>query len=346
MSRIENSEMHSNLAENDINIELASKNKDDQTETVTISSDLLIEESQNEDPNIQRLLFKKNKNIFLTKIGVIAAAYFLICSLICFLLIFDMETAREYYWLYRLRKMTWVYVLLSVMLKLTFAFAGHLLGKFGLVFFFMDIYFSFQNILGLYFYFNVYLQTMYIHDGHYVIVSVFILFANSVAFIVSTLKTDRTYIYNYIFGFALMEVSTLIVMFLFFTKYHIMTMGATRYYGIFIAFTIINAYVAINAHYIVNYRGKKFYENEYMFAYFCFWTDWFSSIWIDILDKNKGHRRKTMMEGSHIDYQESSEDIDSVEVESKVDEESRNNIENNENRNNLEGNENRIAVND
>lgn len=314
MSRIENSEMDSTPQNNPSQTELASKNPQ---ETITISSDLLIEESENADPNTQKLLYKKNKNIFLTKIGVIASAYFLICSLTCFFLIFDMQSAREYYWLYRLRKMTWVYILLSVMLKLTFAFAGHLLTKFGLIFFFVDIYFSFQNVLGLYFYFNVYLQTMYIHDGHYVICLIFILFANSLAFVLSTLRNDKHYIYNYYFGFILMEISTLIVMVLFFSKYKIMTMGETRYYGIFIASSIINFYICINAHYLVNYRGKKFYENEYMYGYFCFWTDWFSSIWIDILDKNKGHRRKTMIE--HISYDSDSQG-DSDRVESELNE--------------------------
>ena len=42
-------------------------------------------------------------------------------------------------------------------------------------------------LIGLYFELNKYLETMYIWDGHYMVIFVYSMFVNSIAFLVSTM---------------------------------------------------------------------------------------------------------------------------------------------------------------
>jgi hypothetical protein len=328
MSRIENSEIDANPVadekQNDLEQELEVEESGiSKKSSEKISSSDIIEESEKEEnKNAKKLLYNKNKSLFLTKIAAIACIYWITCCLTCVFIIYYNPTARTYYWLYRLRRMTWIYVLFSVMIKMAYGFAGSFLQKYSLIFLAVDIYYSFMAVLGLYFYFNYYIQTMYIGDGAYVILAIFLFTGNWFAFLLSTLKHDKIRTYNYIFGFILMEVTTAVIMALFKMKYDIITMGFTKYNVAFVIFSIINFYTAINAYYMVNYRGKKYFDDDYIFGYFSFYCDWFSSLWIDVLDKNKGHRRKTMMD--HISYET---DSDSVDVEKNSSQPSSENVE-------------------
>ncbi len=211
--------------------------------------------------------------------------YFGVCSLVSLFLIYDMNLARQYFWLYRLEIMIWIYIMLSILIKLIYSFAGNLMIKLGLIFYVIDLYFAFLCILGLFFYFNLYLQTMYIHDGHYVIMFTFTMFFNSIAYMLSTLREKRDFNYDFIFGFILMEISTLIVLGIFKHTWHILTMGNTRYIGCFIFFSLINLYITYDTYLLFKWRKTSYYDCEYIRGYFCIWTDWISLFWINIFQE-------------------------------------------------------------
>ena len=79
----------------------------------------------------------------------------------------------------------------------------------------------------------------------------------------------------------LMELSTFIVLSLFRSAYDIMTMRLSKYIGVFVFFTIVNYYVAFDTFLMNTVRSKKFQESDYVFGYYCIWTDWFSLFWTD-----------------------------------------------------------------
>lgn len=71
-------------------------------------------------------------------------------------------------------------------------------------------------------------------------------------------------------------------------------MGRTKYMWLIFYFTIVNFYVSYNSYLMVNYRGKYFYESDYVQGYYCIWCDWFSNFWASaygMMQKNKSNAR-------------------------------------------------------
>lgn len=50
---------------------------------------------------------------------------------------------------------------------------------------------------------------------------------------------------------------------------------------LFFCYFFFNCYLAFNAKLTVMKRSKKFFENEGIYCFFTFCTDWFSYFWID-----------------------------------------------------------------
>jgi len=101
-----------------------------------------------------------------------------------------------------------------------------------------------------------------------VVLGIFLFFANSFAFILSTVNENPKRFYNYVNGFVYMEISTLIVLALFRWKYEIMTMKSSKYIMVFSIFTVINFYICYDAYLIVLRRGSEYFENEYILAFY------------------------------------------------------------------------------
>ena len=70
---------------------------------------------------------------------------------------------------------------------------------------------------------------MYIWNGHYMVIFVYCMFVNSVAFLVSTMIQNNKDSYNFVIGFLLMEIVSGMTMFYFFNTYDVIVMGPTRY---------------------------------------------------------------------------------------------------------------------
>ena len=123
-----------------------------------------------------------------------------------------MDLFRHYYWLYKLDTLFYVYLLTLILLKLIGAFAGHALRSLHLGLFICDLALSYFVIIGIYFYLNNYLKDQYIYSGHYVYLFVDTMSINSVFYLISTLFTIGRGFYNWILGFFLMEIGTLLTL--------------------------------------------------------------------------------------------------------------------------------------
>lgn len=99
----------------------------------------------------------------------------------------NMNDFRRYYWLYRLNLLFYVYLMILVIIKISFSFAGHVIKPLGMVFYILDLLVSYFVIIGLYFVLNRYIQTMYIYNGHYLVMFVHITTANSLTYTASTI---------------------------------------------------------------------------------------------------------------------------------------------------------------
>lgn len=133
------------------------------------------------------MAYSDNKLSFFTKVGILSLINFGFYSLVCLMIVKIPTVAREYYWIYNIESMFYINILMIIVLKCIISFVSTSLKKIGLILYGVDLFLSFRNILGLYFYFGNYLQNMYIYNGHYVILFCYILFGNSIAYIFSTL---------------------------------------------------------------------------------------------------------------------------------------------------------------
>lgn len=155
--------------------------------------------------------------------------YWGFCFIIQYSIIDNMNLYRKLYWLYKLNSLFWIYFLIFIVFKITVSLIGDILRPVQLVLFVLDLFITYFVEIGLFFVLNKYLETMYIWDGHYMIIFVYCMFFNSIAFVISTLTQSKKDNYNFIIGFLMMEITTFITMFIFFQKYDIVVMGPTRY---------------------------------------------------------------------------------------------------------------------
>jgi len=109
----------------------------------------------------------------------------------------------------------------------------------------------------------------------------FLFLTTAFGFIFSTLFRKKDYYYSTGMGIMLMSLFNLIAIACFIAFYPIETMKTSRYLYLFLAYFVFNAYVAFNAKLVVLKRSKKFFENDGIYCFFTFCTDWFSYFWID-----------------------------------------------------------------
>lgn len=94
---------------------------------------------------------------------------------------------------------------------------------------------------------------MYIFNGHYLVMFIYCMISNTLAFTASTIfKAKKTY--NIILGFVLMEIATYAVIFYFENYIPNICMSNTRYLVLLTIITLINLYAAVDAYLMVNFR--------------------------------------------------------------------------------------------
>jgi len=155
---------------------------------------------------------------------------------------------RDYYFLYKLDNLFWIYILLLIVLKVVFAFAGQMLKKIEWAYFCTDLLLTYVCVIGAFFQLSNYLNTQYIYHGHYLFIFIFTLWVNAFAFLVSTIYKNRDGIYNPFIGIILMEVTTILMVLYIKSKLSIMTMTETKYLVTIGAISIVNIYICINSY--------------------------------------------------------------------------------------------------
>lgn len=208
------------------------------------------------------------------------------------MIIWDDQRARDAYWLYRLRQMFWVNLLIVIVLKCIAGFVQNQFYYLGHIIYLIELAFAQKMVYGFYFFFNEYLQSMYIFNGHYVILFIFIALANSFGYIFSTLFQDSQNKYNYLVGFVCMEVTTVFVCSVFKSTFDIMTMGITKYYWVVFFWSIINFYVAYDTYLILRFRAESYNTDDFFYAFYAIQCDWFSHFWLDIFSMFDGGKRR------------------------------------------------------
>lgn len=268
----------------------------DELNTVPPNDSLLFESKglleDGDEPDLIWLKDTKHKNLYMAKVGMIFTIHFLIWVLGAVLVIFDDTSARLYYWLFKLYLGKWMYVLYFIIIRLVFAFGSESFRGFSKLFYILDIPTTFLGFLGMYYYFNEFLKTQYIYNGHYLIILAFCSFFNSIGFTLSCLIKDKKRNYNYIAGFIIMELTTFAGIYLSTFFIDIPTMTETKYRIVFIIISVFNLYGTTNAYFILKYRGMKFYDYEHISCYFCFWTDWLYVYWRDATRKYRAKRAR------------------------------------------------------
>lgn len=262
----------------------------DREETIeSIGSSLIFFEDEI-DKDAVLLRDTDSRNLYLTKVGLVFCLYYLILCLNFAIVYLHKEEVRRKYFAFHIFDDMWTYGLGLIFIKVIFSLFGRFIRSFSKLFFLIDIVLINVFAMGLFFYLNGYLQTMYQADGYIVPVSCLVLFASSVGLVVSAMVKDNKRLYNYWAG-------------LFFTNlFSIATLMGIFHSGLFENFSMFNMYlilastVAYNIYIVLNsfqtitFRVEKFYDNEHIYCFFCFWTDLILHTWIDIFRSSKYHR--------------------------------------------------------
>lgn len=93
----------------------------DDGELLTVNTQEILNKSRNDVTDLL-LAHTKYPERFFTKIGVCSLIYFGAHSLMCLMIIVDIHSTRDLYWKYRIQSNFWVYLLMTVVLKMFGAF--------------------------------------------------------------------------------------------------------------------------------------------------------------------------------------------------------------------------------
>ena len=172
--------------------------------------------------------------------------------------------------------------MLSMILKMMFSVFGKIFRKMAIIVYIVDFYFTYMCILGLYFTLNK-SSSYYSDTSSYIVINVYVLFINSVAFFMGSFKQSSNNSFDFITSLVLMSIATVVTVHVFQAYFPSDSIGKSKYLIIMISHIFLNVYWCYNTHLIVTTRSKKFYSNEYIYAYMCYWGDWFSNFWFSIV---------------------------------------------------------------
>lgn len=232
------------------------------------------------------------KNSFLMRTGLVFIIYLIFLLIVAVFVRLDVVRARFWFRAMRASVIGWVALGLSIAIKLLMGFLGDKLRLLMSGFFFLDCIFSMVAFLGIYFVSEDYTRGEYRHNFHeYMVIGVFIMFLSMIGFIIATLIKSKNR-FSFIAGFLFMEFMMIggLIISIFFWR----TGNITRSRYIFMAFifTIVNFYFALNAYLVLQYRTKKFFDDDSVWNFFCFFTDLISNFWYDLVMNNKSVKKQ------------------------------------------------------
>ena len=222
-----------------------------------------------------------DRNAFLTKTGMFMVCYVGIWVVISIAILLHRNYARVLWISMEMQIFFWLYLVLAFLIKCFGSFCIAYSRKWMKILFGLDCIFSGLAFFGSFYYFENILPNAYQYSGHYVIMCSFLFLTTAFGFIFSTLFRKKDQYYSTGVGILLMSLFNFIAIAFFNIFYPIATMKPSKYIALFFCYFFFNCYIAFNSKLIVMRRSKKFFENEAIFCFFTYCTDWFSYFWID-----------------------------------------------------------------
>jgi hypothetical protein len=192
-----------------------------------------------------------------------------------------------------MKHMVWVYLSLAIVIKLLGSFGNSCFSKMQSLFFVLDIVFSSLAFFGIYWLCETINSNAYEYNGHFVIITGFCLNAMSFGFLFSTLISRKDRKYSILAGIVIMGLLIAGALGIVHGIWTIQTMKFSHYLAVWLAIMGVAFYISLNSHFIVTMREEKYYDDEFIYCFFCFFTDWFSVFWFDLCRSfTKGKKKK------------------------------------------------------
>lgn len=230
----------------------------------------------------------KNKNLFLTKIGITFIVYSLACLGSAIFILIDIQRTTIVYRSWSLQTVLWVFMSTSIVIKLGFGFLGQKIRKLVKLFFVLDLFATVMFVMGIYYWLDSFKVVNNYSYAPFVVIACINLFCTSFFFTLSTLYQSKSKEYNWILGTIFMTLFNVIAIIgLAFGWKQIVTITAWQYFWVGFVFLIINLYLAVNSYYLVNVRPDKFTEGDAVWAFYCYWTDLLYMFWRNLFNDTK-----------------------------------------------------------
>ena len=243
--------------------------------------------------SVKILLEESNqKPSFLFKTGVLFLIYLLCLAIMSIFVRFDVVRARFWFRAMRVSVLGWIALGLSLALKLLLSFGGQKLRVIMVPSFALDCILSMIAFLGIYFFSEDYTRGEYRRHLHeYMILGSWILTLSIIGFLIATMLATRKG-YNFFIAFAFMELMTILGVIMAVFLWNTGNITTSRYIGLSAFLTIFNLYFTLNSYLCVKYRGKKFYESDTAYNFFCYFTDILTWFWLDIFSNTKVMKKR------------------------------------------------------
>lgn len=146
----------------------------------------------------------KNRNIFLTKVGFAFTIYFMVLFAMCIFILLDVTHTRTLYRAMYLDKVMWIFLAVSLAIKVSVGFLSARLRSFVIYLYVLDIALSAFFIVGLYYFLDDKIANQYSNKAPFVIIYVLNLFASAFIFTVTTFYKSKSRVYNFFIGASVM----------------------------------------------------------------------------------------------------------------------------------------------
>ncbi len=247
----------------------------------------------------RRTLYKTDSlNLFLTKLSVLFTFYFGLMLGICLFAYYYGKTAREYYLKSQIFKHLIIYGSLSLIIKIVFSFFGFIIRKFSYILFLFDIIFTLLTVFGIFIEIEGFFKTQYVTYGYLAIMLLFYLTFGCFGMILGAMIRDRKRIYNYWFALFLTLLFDLGAYFLSMWIFEDLSTQSTNHLITFGIALLIQLYMITNMYMVIHFRKNKFYEHEFIYCFFCFWTDFLWIFWLDMCKKRKKLETEVVLDES------------------------------------------------
>jgi hypothetical protein len=238
-----------------------------------------------EELQISKVLLEesKHRNLFLTKVGVVFTVVFGWLLALCLGVRFHQKVFGTAFGFWASKIVRFVFYCSLLILKTAVAFYSSTAKKRPWLFLTLDVVLLSVLVVMLTLEYDTQsFETMSLNEN-WVSIVLLNFFLSYGVFTLTTLYSSPVKIYNYWVGlFGMWMVNIFAILTIYFTMEPLLVQ-TYQYILAMLFFIVVDCYLALNAYFVVNYRVKKFYTNEYIFCYFCFWADWFSFFWKDVI---------------------------------------------------------------